>query len=183
MYDFSVFKKEAAAASEWLKKEYGGFNTGRASASVLDSVMVESYGSRVQISHVAAISAEDPRTLRISPWDKSQIKEIEKAIVSSNLGLSVSIDDMGLRVSFPQLTTERRISLIKLLKEKLEEARVSVRGERDKAWHDIQEKERAGKMSEDEKFRAKEELQKIIDETNKSLESVFEKKEREVMGE
>ena len=182
MYDFSIFKKEAAAASEWLKKEYGGFNTGRASASVLDSIMVESYGSHVQISHVAAISVEDPRTLRISPWDKSQIKEIEKAIMSSNLGLSSSIDDLGLRVSFPQLTTERRMSLIKLLKEKLEEARVSVRGERDKVWHDIQEKERVGKMSEDVKFRAKEELQKIIDETNKNLEAVFEKKEKEVMG-
>ena len=134
------------------------------------------------ISHVATIATEDPRTLKIVPWDKTQVKDIEKAIMAANLGLSVSVDDTGIRVSFPQLTTERRIGLIKILKEKLEEARVSVRGEREKVWNDIQEKERAGKMPEDEKFKGKEELQKIVDDAHKKLEAIFEKKEKEVLG-
>ena len=182
-YDFSNFKKEAAGAEEWLKREYGSINTGRATSTVLDTIVVEVYGSHMPISHIATISTEDPRTLKITPWDKAQTKDIEKAITAANLGLSVSIDDTGLRVFFPQPTTERRISLIKVLKEKMEEARVSVRGERELVWNDIQDKERDGKMPEDEKFKSKIELQKIVDETHKKMESIFEKKQKEVMGE
>lgn len=181
-YDFSKFKKETADALEWLKREYGSVNTGRASSVVLDTVAVDVYGSRMPISHIATISTEDPRTLKITPWDKGQTKDIEKAIATANLGLSVSIDDTGLRVFFPQPTTERRINLIKVLKEKLEEGRVSVRGERELVWNDIQDKERDGKMPEDEKFKSKVELQKIVDETHKKMEEIFEKKQKEVLG-
>jgi len=131
---------------------------------------------------VASISIEDPKTLRIAPWDKSQIKEVEKAIVASNLGLSTAVDDSGVRVIFPQLTTETRQKLIKVLKEKLEEARITVRQERERVWEEVQKLEKEGKLTEDEKFRAKDDLQKIIDETNKNLEAVFTKKEREVIG-
>lgn len=181
-YDFSKFKKECKDAEEWLKREYIGINTGRATPALLDTVQVEVYGSRMPISHLATISILDPRTLGISPYDKNQIKDIERGIVVSNLGCSVSIDDYGIRISFPQLTTERRIQLVKILKEKLEEARVSVRAEREKVWNDIQAKERDGLMSEDDKFKGKEELQKLVDDTNKVLEEIFEKKEREVLG-
>ncbi|OGZ03742.1 MAG: ribosome recycling factor [Candidatus Lloydbacteria bacterium RIFCSPHIGHO2_01_FULL_41_20] len=181
-YDFSKFKKEITDAEEWLKREYASFNTGRATSVVLDNVVIEVYGSRMPISHIATIATEDARTLKIVPWDKTQIKDIEKAMMIANLGLSVSVDDTGIRVSFPQLTTERRIGLIKILKDKLEEARVSVRGEREKVWNDIQEKERDGKIPEDEKFKGKEELQKIMDDAHKKLEAIFEKKEKEVMG-
>ncbi|MEK7115405.1 MAG: ribosome recycling factor [Patescibacteria group bacterium] len=181
-YDFSLLKKESKDAEEWLKRAYGGINTGQAAPALLDTVQVEVYGSRMPISHLAAIAIEDARTLKISPWDKSQIKDIEKGITMANLGISVSIDDSGIRASFPQLTTERRIQLIRLLKEKLEEARVSVRAEREKVWNDIQVRERDGLMSEDDKFRGKEELQKLVDEANKALEAIFEKKEKEVLG-
>ena len=92
------------------------------------------------------------------------------------------MDEAGIRVIFPQLTTENRQSLVKVLKEKLEEARISVRRLREEIWEDIQEQEKAGKMTEDEKFRAKEELQKIIDEANRNLEASFEKKQKEVMN-
>ncbi|MEK7582014.1 MAG: ribosome recycling factor [Patescibacteria group bacterium] len=182
-YDFSKFKKETADAEEWLKREYGSFNTGRATATVLDAVLIEIYGSRMPISHLATITTEDARTLKIVPWDKTQVKDIEKAIMTVNIGLSVSIDDTGLRVIFPQLTTERRVGLIKILKEKLEEARVSVRAEREKIWNDIQAKERDGKIPEDEKFRTKDELQRLVDEAHTKLEVIFEKKEKEVLGE
>ena len=181
-YNFSNFKTELKKVEEFLSKEYQQLNVGRASPAILDSISVESYGAYVPLKNVASISIEDPKTLRIVPWDKSQIKGIEKAIISANLGLSVATDDAGIRVIFPQLTTETRVTLVKTLKEKLEEARITVRRERERIWDDVQTKEEEGKMPEDDKFRAKEELQKIIDEVNKNLESIFEKKEKEVMG-
>jgi len=181
-YSFSNFKAELKKVEEFLSKEYSQLNIGRASPVILDGVTVESYGARVPLKNVASISIEDPKTLRLSPWDKSQLKEVEKAIVSANLGLSTAVDDFGVRVIFPQLTTETRQKLAKVLKEKLEEARITVRRERERVWEDAQEKEKAGKITEDEKFRAKDDLQKIIDEVNKNLESIFTKKEKEVMG-
>lgn len=181
-YNFSALKAELKKVEEFLGKEYASLNIGRASPGVLDGVSVESYGAKVSLKNSASISIEDPKTLRIAPWDKSQIKGLEKAIVGANLGLSVAVDDAGLRVIFPQLTTESRQSLVKVLKEKLEEARIAVRREREKAWDDIQAQEKAGKMTEDEKFRGKDELQKIVDEANKNLEAHFDRKEKEVMG-
>lgn len=165
-----------------MSKEYSQLNIGRASPMVLDGVTVEAYGSRVPLKNTASVSIEDPKTLRINPFDKSQIKEIEKAIAAANLGLSIAVDDMGIRVIFPQLTTESRQSLVKVLKEKLEEQRITIRREREWIWDDIQKKEKEGKLTEDEKFKAKEELQKIIDEANRNLEASFEKKQKEVMG-
>ncbi len=181
-YNFSNFKIEIKKVVDFLSKEFTQLNIGRASPMVLDGVSVEAYGSRVSLKNVASVSIEDPKTLRITPFDKSQIKDIEKAIASANLGLSVATDDMGLRVIFPQLTTETRQTLVKVLKGKLEEQRITVRRERERIWEDVQSKEKEGKLTEDEKFRAKDELQKIIDEANRNLEAVFEKKEKEVMG-
>lgn len=181
-YIFLNFKIELKKIEEFLAKEYSQLSTGRASPMVLDGVLVESYGSHQPIKNVASVSIEDPKTLRIAPWDKNQIKAIEKAVVAADLGLSVAVDDSGIRVIFPQLTTETRQKLVKVLKEKLEEARVAVRKERERVWDDIQTKEKKGEMTEDEKFRAKEELQKIIDEINQNLENIFEKKEKEVLG-
>lgn len=181
-YNFSNFKTELKKVEDYLGKEYSQLNIGRASPMVLDGVTVESYGSFVPLKNVASVSIEDPKTLRIAPWDKGQIKGIEKAIVGSNLGLSVATDDQGIRVIFPQLTTETRQTLVKVLKEKLEEQRITVRKERERVWDEVQKLEKEGKMTEDERFRAKDELQKVIDETNNKLEATFEKKEKEVMG-
>lgn len=165
-----------------MGKEYSQLNVGRASPMVLDGISVESYGARVPLKNVASVSIEDPKTLRIAPWDKGQIKEIEKSIIASNLGLSVATDEAGIRVIFPQLTAETRQNLVKVLKEKLEEQRITVRQERERVWDEIQKQEKESKMTEDEKFRAKEELQKIMDEVNKNLENIFEKKEKEALG-
>lgn len=181
-YNFLQFKNDLKKVEEFLGKEYRELNVGRASPMVLDGVSVESYGARVPLKNVASVSIEDPKTLRIAPWDKNQIKDIEKAINASNLGLSVATDDLGIRVIFPQLTTESRQTLVKVLKEKLEESRITVRRERENILADIEAQEKAGKMTEDDRFRAKEELQKIINDTNGNLEASFEKKEKEVMG-
>ena len=181
-YNFSKFKTDIGKVAEYLSKEYSQLNIGRASPMVLDGISIESYGSYVPLKNVASVSIEDPKTLRIAPWDKGQIKAIEKSIIASNLGLSVAVDEAGIRVVFPQLTTETRQTLVKVLKEKLEEQRITIRKERERIWDEIQKLEKEGKMPEDDKFRAKEDLQKIIDEINKKLEDIFEKKEKEVLG-
>lgn len=181
-YNFSNFKNESKKVEDWLAKEYSQIHTGRASPILLDSVFVESYGTLMALNTVASVSIEDPKTLRVAPWDKNQISAIEKALQASNLGFSVVADSAGIRVIVPPLTTERRVSLVKSLKGKLEEARVSLRKAREEVLNNIQDIEKDGGMSEDDKFRAKEELQKLVDEGNKNLEAVFAKKENDVMN-
>ena len=179
-YDFNPTKKKLKEIEEWLKNEYHSVRTGRATPFLLDRVFVRSYGSKLPLKQVAAITIEDVRTLRVAPWDKTQLKEVESAIAAENLGVSISSDQMGIRVIFPELTAETRTRLIKIVKGKFEEARVSVRQARDKIWSTIQEAERDGKMAEDDKFKAKDELQKIIDENNRILEEIMTKKETEI---
>ncbi|HYC83384.1 MAG TPA: ribosome recycling factor [Candidatus Paceibacterota bacterium] len=181
-YNFSPFKQRVAEIGEWLVKEFSVVRTGKASPAILDNVMVESYGSRTPLKHVAAISIQDAKTLYIAPWDKSQLRGIETAIAAANLGVSTSPDSGGVRVIFPDLTAERRGLLGKVIREKLEEARVSLRKEREKVWNDIQAEEKAGKLSEDEKFRAKDDLQKAVDEGNNRLDGLAAKKEEEILG-
>ncbi len=156
--------------------------TGRANPTLLDNVRVESYGSLVAINQLGNIAVEDARSIRISPWDQSQVKAIEKAISSANLGVSLAIDDKGVRVIFPELTGERRIQIVKTAKEKFEQARITVRKERDQTMQDIEKKEKAKEMGEDDKFRYKAEIEKIINETNKKLEATMAKKEKEILS-
>lgn len=182
-YDFSGFKKKAGEVAEHLNKELSAIHTGRASSAILDGIFIESYGAHLAVQHVATIANEDARTLRIVPWEKANGKEIEKAINAANLGISVSTDDAGLRVSFPPLTTERRIAFTKIVRDKVEDARVTLKGAREQTKNNIIETEKEGGMSEDEKIRALEDLQKFVDEANGSLEAIGEKKEKEIMGE
>lgn len=179
-YDFKPFDKKIAEITDRLGRELAGVRTGRATPAILDSVMIESYGTRMNIAQVANVSTEDARTLRIAPWDTSNTKEIEKAIMLANLGLSVGSDEKGVRVSFPELTSERRVQLAKLAKEKVEEVRTSLRSARDDVWSDIQSQEKEGKMPEDDKFRAKEEMQKRVDAANAKFDEALERKEKEI---
>jgi len=181
-YNFSLFKERIKGTEEWLIKELSQIRTGRATPSVLDGVFVDSYGSKMTISQLAAISGEDARTLRITPWDSGQIKAIEKAISTANLGFSPVVDDRGIRVVFPELTSERRVAILKAAKMKIEEAKTTLRKERDAVWEDIQKKEKAGGMGEDEKFRLKSDMQKIVDEANKKIEDFLKRKEAEING-
>ncbi len=181
-YNFSDFRSRVREIEEWLKKELSLLRTGRATSAILDSITVESYGSQSPIAHVGSIAMEDARTLRVSPWDKSQVKAIEGAIQKANLGLSVTTDENGVRVIFPELTGERRQQIIKLLKDKLEDARISLRKERESLLTEFKTKEKEGTLSEDEHFKAKEELQKIVDETNRRFEELAKQKEGEIMN-
>ena len=179
-YDFSKLKAGITHVEGWLVAELQGLRTGRASPALLDAVQVEVYGSIMKLPQVASVTVEDARSLYILPWDKGQLKPIEKAITLADLGVGVGADDKGVRVSFPELTTERRGQLIKLLKSKLEEARVSLKGERTKAMEEIEKKQKDDELSEDDARRAKEDAQKLIDAGNKKLEELAERKEKEL---
>lgn len=180
MYDFSKINKKMEEIKTWLKNEFSSLRTGRASPALVENIMIESYGTKTPLKHVASISAEDAKTIRISPWDVSTLKAIEVAISASNLGVQPIADKQSIRITLPSLTEERRKLLIKLLNEKTEEAKISLRRERDEIWKDIQEKERDGKISEDDKFRFKNELQKIIDKTSGEFEEIARTKEQEI---
>lgn len=181
-YDFNNFKKRGVEIEEWLKKELSGIRTGRASSAILDSLEVEAYGSMMPINQVANISVEDPRTLRITPWDQSVVKSIEKAITNSNLGLSAAVDDKGVRLIFPELTSDRRSALVKIVKEKLENARVELRKERNSVMTDLEAKKKDASMGEDEMMRHKAETEKMVQEINKKFDDIFNKKEQEIMN-
>lgn len=180
MYNFSKFNQKAKEIESWLSKELSSVRTSRATPAILDGILVESYGAKIPINQVGSIMSQDARTLFITPWDAGAIKEIEKAVTGSNLGLSISLTDTGVRVSFPELTSERRTALVKVSREKLEEARVSVRKLRDEIQKEIAAAEVAGGMGEDEKFRLKAELQKLTDAFNKKLLENTGRKEKEI---
>jgi ribosome recycling factor len=181
-FDFTKFDGKIAAAKEWLAKEFRNVRTGRANPAILDGVQVSAYGSMVPLKQVAQIGVEDARTIKVQPYDPSTLKDVERAISAANLGVGTSADATGVRVTFPELTGERRQELIKMAKVKLEEARAAIRVARDEAKKEIEIKERDSAITKDDKFRLTEELQKRVDKTNDDLESAFEKKEEEMSG-
>ncbi|HUQ29966.1 MAG TPA: ribosome-recycling factor [Candidatus Paceibacterota bacterium] len=179
-YDFSKLKAGIKETDEWLARELAGVRTGRATPTLLDSVKPEAYGTKTPLRELAAISVEDPRTLRVVPWDKSLTKTIEKGIVDANLGVGVAVDDQGLRVSFPELTAERRTQLKKLASEKTEQAKVTLRSNRTDTLKELEAAEKGGGMGKDEVARLKTEMQKMVDAGNEALLKHLEKKEVEI---
>lgn len=176
MYDLNPLKTEVKQAAEWLSNQYSQIHTGRAAPALLDGVQVEAYGALQPLKNTASISIEDPKTLRVLPWDKGIIKDIERALYASNLGFSIAVDDAGIRVIIPALTGETREKLVKLAKEKLEDARITVRKARETMLGKLKEQN----LSEDVHKTAKDDVQKIVDEANAELESVFKKKEADI---
>ena len=181
-YDFSKIKNEGERVRERFKQEMAALRTGRASPALVENLLVESYGEKTPLKHIASITAEDAKTLRISPWDASALKDIESAISNSNLGVQPIADKQSVRVSLPGLTEDRRKALVKTLSAKQEEAKISLRQSRDHVWKDIQEKEKNGEIPEDYKFRFKDELQKMVDKISDDLEEMAKKKEQEIMS-
>ncbi len=177
-FNYTTLDNGLKESVEWLAREYSRLHTGRVSPAYLDGVMVEAYGSFQPIKNVGSVNIEDAKTLRVMCWDKSVIKDVERAIAAANLGVSLAVDGDGMRVIFPTLTTENRSRLVKVLKEKLEDARVSVRKERETAMSELKSEE----LPEDDDRRTKDEIQKRVTDANAKLESVFETKEQEVMN-
>lgn len=165
-------------AETWLSKEYSQIHTGRAAPALLDGVVLEVYGSFQPLKNVASTTIEDPKTLRVNPWDKGQIKDIERSLHAANLGFSIAVDDSGIRVIIPALTTETRMHLVKIAKERLEDARITVRKARESMLNSLKD---AG-LSEDMMRGAKDDLQKLVENANNSLEALFKKKETEILS-
>lgn len=179
-FDFSPLDRSVKETEEWLVRELSSVRTGRATPAILDNVKPEAYGTRQAINQMAAVTIEDARTLRIVPWDKSLTKNIERAIQDADLGVGLATDDQGLRVTFPELTAERRTMLLKVANEKVEQARVALRGHRTDTLKSLDAAEKEGGMGKDELSRFKEEVQKKIDKGNEALEALGKKKEQEI---
>lgn len=179
-YDFSPLKAKIKETEEWLARELSGVRTGRATPTLLDAVRADAYAARTPIRELAAISVEDARTIRIIPWDKDLLKAIEKGIIDADLGVGVSTDDQGLRVSFPELTSERRTQLSKIAGDRTEQAKVTLRSHRTDALKALDAAEKGGGMGKDEVARLKAEVQKLIDSGNEALVAMLAKKEAEI---
>lgn len=178
--DINTFKNKLNDVSDWLSKEFSNIRTGRATITLLDGVMVESYGTKSPINQVASINIEDPKSIRILSWDKSLVKEIETAINKADLGVSVMSDMEGVRVKFPDLTSETREQLVKQAGKKTEEAKISVRNERGEIVKALEKLEKDGEISEDDLKRKKDEVQKLVDEMNKKFDEKLKAKETEI---
>ncbi len=178
-----ITKKEAEFGKifEHLKNELATLRTGRASAALVEHLEVEYYGVKTSLRQLAQITVPEPKMITIQPYDKHVLKDIEKAVSVSNLGINPVNDGNFIRLSIPPMTEERRKELVKAVSQLSEKARVAVRNVREEIWKEIQRMEKDGKLPEDDKLAAKEDLQKIVDKYNGEIKSVAEAKEKEVM--
>lgn len=164
-----------------LEEEFNGLRAGRANASLLDRIRVDYYGTPTPINQIANISVPEARLIVIQPWDRGTINEIERAIQKSELSLNPSNDGKVIRINIPPLTEERRKELVKLAKNTAEQSRVSVRNIRRDGNDDLKRMTKDGDMSEDEEKKGIEEIQKLTDNYIQTINSLLEKKEKEIM--
>lgn len=168
-------------AVEAMRRDFTSVRTGKASPTLLDTVRVDAYGSKMPINQVGTVSAPEPRMLVIQPWDKGLLKAIETGITQADLGLNPSNDGNIIRVPIPQLTEERRKDMVKLLHKIAEEGRVAIRHARQEANKDIKKKQSDHDISEDDAHRQMDQMQKLTDEYIGKIEQLLKAKEQEVM--
>ncbi|MBI2624680.1 ribosome recycling factor [Candidatus Parcubacteria bacterium] len=178
---FHQFNVSCEAALRYVTEQLAGLRTSRATPAMVENVVVEAYGEKMPLKAVASISVPEARIIVIAPWDPTVITAIEKALHSQVSALSPAIDQNTIKLTVPVLTEERRKELLKVLHQRLEEGRVRMRTSREEIWKKIQALEKEKKISEDEKFRGKDELQKIIDKYQQRLEQMGRNKETEIM--
>lgn len=166
---------------EILRKDLSTMRAGRANPSILDKLMVDYYGASTPVNQVANVSAPEPRLLTIQPWDKTLVPLIEKAILKSDLGLNPSSDGAIIRIIIPQLTQERRLELVKTIKKKAEEGRVSIRNIRRDSNEKLKSLEKSKQITEDENKKGQDDMQKLTDKYIKEVDHVLEVKEKEIM--
>jgi len=173
-------RPEFDKAFKFLESEVSKIRTSRASPALIEDIEVDCFGNKFALKQLAAISSPQSNQLVIQPWDASYIEPIEKAILQSGLGMSSAVDKNLIRLSLPMLTEEYRKSLAKILNEKSEQTKETMRRWRDDAWSKIQQAQREKKLTEDDKFKGKDELQKLIDEYAKKIKDLISKKEQEI---
>lgn len=173
--------EKMAKAIAHLKEEFAGVRTGRASSGLVDKLRVDYYGSEVPLQQLAGFSTPEPRVLVISPYDKGSIKAIEKAIQSSDLGITPNNDGQVIRLVFPALTEDRRKELVKVVKQRAEDARIAVRNVRRQARHDLEALEKDGDLSRDELDRAEKELEGYTHKVVAEIDDLLHHKEQELL--
>lgn len=173
-------KPELEKVISFLEKEMAKIRSSRVSPSLVEDIVVECFGQKFPLKQLAAISCPEPRKIVIQPWDKSYLEPIEKALSQSGVGASPIVDKDLIRISLPSLSEEYRKNLIRVLSEKQEEARRSVRHWREQFWNQIQDMAKEGEIREDDKFRAKDELQDLVDLYHKKIEETGERKKKEI---
>jgi len=167
---------------EALRHEFAKIRTGRAHASLLDHITVEYYGSEVPLNQVANIGVEDARTLTVTPWEKPMVAKVEKAIMTSDLGLNPATSGSVIRVPLPALTEERRKDLIRVVRHEAETGRVAIRNIRRDALHTLKELLKEKEISEDEESRAETEIQKLTDQHVASVDEMLAEKEQDLLA-
>jgi ribosome recycling factor len=177
----SKYKDRMDKAILALKDEFASLRTGRASAGLLDQVMVDAYGSTVPINQVGAVSVPEPRMISVSVWDKALVVSVEKAIRSSGLGFNPVVDGQNLRIPVPPLTEERRKELAKIAGKYSEQQKIAVRNVRRDANDDLKKAEKDGVINQDEQKRMETEVQKFTDEAVKRVDEALKIKEQEIM--
>ncbi len=178
MQDGKTRMEDVIAAT---KKTFSGIRTGRANPGLLDRIVVSYYGTPTPLNQMASVSVPEPRLLVITPWDKSSIKDIEKAILMSDLGLMPTNDGSVIRIAIPTLTEERRKDLVRLVRQDAEDHRVAVRNIRRELNEAVKKLEKNGDISEDESRRVQENIQKQTDRFIKEIDELLEAKEKEIM--
>jgi ribosome recycling factor len=174
-------KEHFEKAMEHFLHELSGVRTGRANPALLNSVVVESYGSKMALEHVASVSVSDARTLVISPWDKSQLQAIEKGIQMANLGFNPSNDGIIIRITLPSLNEERRKEMVKLVGQIAEKGKIGIRNARETTHKEMKKAEADAKISKDDLQVGQRKLQEVVDKYNEEIKQHAEAKEKEVM--
>jgi ribosome recycling factor len=164
-----------------LNKDFGTLRTGRASPSLLDGIMVDAYGSMMPLSQVGTVSAPEPRTISVQVWDKGMIGAVEKAIMTSNLGLNPSSDGQLVRIPMPDLTEERRKEMVKIASSHAEKAKISIRNIRRDGNDDAKKAEKDGDISQDEMHALTDNIQKLTDDSVKRIDSALADKEKDIL--
>ena len=178
---FDTVNEKMNKTVQVLIKEYGTIRAGRANPTVLDRVQVDYYGVPTPINQMAAVSVPEPRTIAIVPWDKSTLKDIEKAILMSDLGLNPQNDGTSLRLNFPPLTEERRKELVKGISKYGEDSKVAIRSIRRDALEKLKDMKKKSEITEDDYKNAEKKMQDITDKFCKEIDEIAAKKEKEIM--
>ena len=180
-YDKSDIDRRMQGAVESLKGDLSGLRTGRANTSLLDPVVVEVYGAMMPLAQVATVNAPEPRMLSVQVWDKANVTAVEKGIAKSNLGLNPIVDGQTLRLPMPDLTEERRKDLAKLAGEYGEKAKIAIRNVRRDGMEALKEDEKKKEISEDERKRSEDDVQKMTDKHVGEVDEAVSKKEQEIL--
>ena len=175
-------KNELDKIIDFFNGELGAIRTGRATPALVENIQVEYYGAKSPLKQVASISVSGPREILIQPWNRDNLVDIEKAISESGINISPVNTGEAIKINIPPLTEENRKNFVKILKEKMEEARIKIRRIRDDERKKIQDAERDGEMSEDEKFRRMEGVDKTTNDYNEKIEKMEKDKEKEIMA-